>query len=91
MNKKLVLKKFLENKRDADEWLEKVPTEINDAFFDNPYINSAQLNEELLLALVFGRNKTVLIVDFCCNNFICHFNCIDTIDGFVDFICEGEK
>jgi len=41
---------LLEVKEDADRWLDSVPGEINDAFFDNPYINAYQAMLHLFLA-----------------------------------------
>jgi hypothetical protein len=39
----------------ANEWMDKVPSEINSAFFDNPYVDSIQHANSILLTALFDK------------------------------------
>lgn len=54
MPKISTLKALYDNHKAADEWLNKVPNEVSDAFFDTPYIDGLHKNNNLLMKEVFG-------------------------------------
>lgn len=55
--KKQLLKQIYQNHSDADAWLDRVPNEISNAFFDNPYVVAMGRNEDMLTRYVFTEDE----------------------------------
>lgn len=54
MPKVSTLKALYDNQKAADEWLNLIPNEVSDAFFDTPYIDGLYKNNEILMTELFG-------------------------------------
>jgi hypothetical protein len=50
---KRLLTGLLKEKSKGDQWLDSVPGEVNSVFFDNPYVDSLQRSNTLLLQSLF--------------------------------------
>lgn len=50
---KKIIKQLKEDQSRADAWIYRIPIEIRDAFFDNPYVNSLYSSNTFLLSMVF--------------------------------------
>lgn len=48
----------------GDEWLNRVPREINSAFFDNPYVDSLDRTKTLLLNALFEDTSLLQEVEW---------------------------
>jgi hypothetical protein len=58
MNKnkfKDLIEKLMHYDKVADDWMDKVPSEINSAFFDNPFVDALQHTKDLLLIALFDK------------------------------------
>jgi len=53
MNKITILRELYVQQVDGNKWLDKVPREVSTAFFDNPYVESLQRSQDLLMTCVF--------------------------------------
>lgn len=84
----------------GDEWIDKVPHEVNASFFDNPYVNCLQKTNDLLMATVFA-NKPELLEEvewflyewekdkdpiYRTINTVDSTYTIDTVDNFVNYL-----
>jgi hypothetical protein len=49
-----LLNKFIILTKEQDKWIDKIPMEINAAFFDNPYVTAKGQQIDLLLDFIFG-------------------------------------
>ena len=52
---KQILSKLKDLDQGGNQWLSSVPREIDAAFFDNPFVDSLNRQNELLLQAVFGE------------------------------------
>ena len=50
---KTLIEKLMQEQQHGDAWMDKVPREINAAFFDNPYVDSMIKRGDLLMAALF--------------------------------------
>ena len=57
MSKKAALIEIINLQEKADRWLDTVPKEINEAFFDNPYTTSLGLQLDVALKCLFPEEE----------------------------------
>jgi len=57
MNKITILRELYIQQVDGNKWLDKVPREVSTAFFDNPYVESLQRSQDLLMTCVFTEEE----------------------------------
>lgn len=48
---------------DANRWLNQVPNEINDAFFDNPFVNALENTITAMMVECYGEDLEPVISD----------------------------
>ena len=57
MNKEAIFRKLYENNVKRWNYINKLPIDISDAFFDNEYVNLLGNDNDILLSYVFGDHK----------------------------------
>lgn len=57
MNKLDLFRKLYEHHAKGNAWLDTVPNEINESFFDNPYVGSLRRQLDLVQAAVFTEDQ----------------------------------
>ena len=55
MNREKVFRQIVKLHNEADQWIDKVPSDINAAFFDNTYVNALRMQIDLLMTACFGE------------------------------------
>ncbi len=55
MKKWKIVEKLLYDQERMNEWIDSIPSEIREAFFDNLIVNTLSDNRELLLRSLFGE------------------------------------
>lgn len=99
---KVLIQQLYENNKKSNEWLDKVPTEISSAFFDNPYVDYLQKTNNILLCSLLDDETLVEEVQWFIHewnetsNENCKTICLSTgkkyvissVDSFVDYICD---
>lgn len=56
MNKEQIFRKLYEEQLRREEWLDKIPSNINSVFFDNEYVNSMSIANDMLIEKVFDEH-----------------------------------
>lgn len=51
----ILLKKIVKLNKEQDVWIEKLPIEISNAFFDNPYNTAKGMQIDTLIEFIFGK------------------------------------
>lgn len=52
---KTLVEQLVQYRKEADDWLDTIPPEINQVFFDNPYVDYLQRAQSLLMERVFDK------------------------------------
>jgi hypothetical protein len=50
-----VVRKIRNLNKQQEEYLNKIPNDIQDAFFDNSYVNDASMKNDILMSALFGE------------------------------------
>ena len=61
MTKEKLFRLIYKHTKDASNWLDTVPREVNTAFFDNPYIENHLIMVDMLINEVFGEHTPSIL------------------------------
>ena len=95
MNKETIFRKLYKNEQRRIEWIDKVPSDIQSAFFDNDYVNSLHNSNDLLMEAVFQEHYDSVMWFLCdwkpgVTDEVGHVGCeptkIENIDQYIEWM-----
>lgn len=97
MNKEQIVREIINRHKKANDWLDKVPSEISASFFDNPYTENLSLLLDILENELLGNDLDDMVchymyeMDFGTRNneSIIGFK-ISNIDEFINYLKSSQ-